>query len=189
MKRAPIRKLPDRDLLDCLLSYDPQTGILVWKERRPENRAAKAFNARFAGKPAGTISVGRDDGSNRYLVIGMRPEGRYQQYQAHRLIWKMMTGNDPPEFIDHVDGNCLNNMWENLRAASNGQNIQNAKRRRDNKSGVKGVCWDAAQKKWRAYISIGVKQRKLGRFDRLADAVAAVDTERAKLHGAYARAA
>lgn len=61
--------------------------------------------------------------------------------------------------------------------------------RADNKSGVKGVCWDAYHQKWAAYISIGARQRKLGRFEEFADAVSAVEAERENLHGEYARAA
>jgi hypothetical protein len=44
----------------------------------------------------------------------------------------------------------------------------NTKTRDDNRSGVKGVCWDGSY--WRAYIRVDGKQRVLGKFDTLKEA-------------------
>lgn len=98
-----------------------------------------------------------------------------------------MTGDEPPEMIDHRDGDELNLRWENLRAATNGQNLQNAKLRRDNGSGVKGVHWDASHKKWRAVISVHKSHHHLGRFDTVADAETAILAARQHMHGDFAR--
>lgn len=102
----------------------------------------------------------------------------------------MVTGNEPPSFIDHIDGNKLNNAWENFRLVTNGQNIQNSKiRYRNNRSGVKGVCWDTSHKTWKAYITVNGKQLRLGRFKTLADAAAVRHAAAIKLHGEYMRVA
>lgn len=100
-----------------------------------------------------------------------------------------MTGRDPQHFVDHIDGDKLNNKWANLREADNGQNKQNGSLYRNNRSGVKGVCWDASHKAWRAYIGVNGVQRKLGRFKSINDAASAVAAERERLHGEFARAA
>ena len=56
---------------------------------------------------------------------------------------------------DHKDQNKLNNRRCNLRPATGSQNKINCGKRRDNKSGYKGVCWYKRLAKWQA--AIGVK--------------------------------
>lgn len=183
MGRAPIRVLPSAEFLRSILDYDPATGDLIWKPRR----SATNFNAKHACKKAGSISKGRNGGDNKYLVVGFKYEGRYQQFPAHRLIWKMVTGAEPPAMIDHRDGDNFNNRWLNLRPADNGKNLQNAKLRRDNISGVKGVSWDAGHKKWRVTIAVNGKFLRLGRFDTVEAAALIANEARNKLHGNFAR--
>jgi hypothetical protein len=55
------------------------------------------------------------------------------------LIWKMMTGEDPPQQIDHRDCDPSNNRWLNLRKATFGQNAANRPALRRSISGIKGV--------------------------------------------------
>ena len=186
-KRAPIRQLPSAEFLRSVLDYNPETGALVWRAKPATTKANKCFNTKYAGKPAGGLTVGRPDGSNRYIVVGMRCDGVYNQFQSHRIIWKMVTGEEPPDFLDHGDGDELNLKWENFRSATNGQNIQNSKLRKDNKSGVKGVCWDAYHAKWVAHIGINGKQTKLGRFNSIVEAAEIVNAARAKMHGEFSR--
>jgi hypothetical protein len=122
-----------------------------------------------------------------YLTIGIKTNAKPTYYLAQRIIWKIMTGEEPTEQIDHRNGNRLDNRWSNLRAASNGQNIHNSKLRRDNTSGVKGVCWDIEAKKWSAQLAIGKRQRRIGRFSTIEAATKAINKARLELHGAFAR--
>lgn len=110
-------------------------------------------------------------------------------YYAQRLIWKMVTGKEPPALIDHVDLDCANNRWGNLRAATNSENGYNRKLNVDNKSGIKGVCWEPTHNAWKAYITVNKKQYRLGRFKNLQEAGQAVADARQRLHGEFARAA
>jgi len=181
--RDDIKPLPSAERLVGLLTYDPDTGSLKWLPRGtiPPSRGDRMFNSKHAGKNAGTV------GKSGYLTVCIRERGeKFKTYYAHRLIWKMVLDVDPDQ-IDHVDGDRLNNAWDNLRAASNGKNIQNSKRRKDNKSGVKGVCWDVRRKKWRVVISADGVHYRLGRFSTLAAAAAAIMAERDRLHGEFAR--
>jgi hypothetical protein len=175
MRRTDIKPLPSCEELHRLFAYDPTTGKLTWR-LKPHQKAQRIQ----PGDDVGTVKKGRGN----YLSIGI---GR-KYYLAHRIIWKMTTGDDPADQIDHVDGDRLNNRWNNLRPASNGQNKWNSSLSRNNKSGVKGVCWDAGHKKWKAYISIGGKQSRLGRFASIDEAAVAVNAARTKLHGEFARA-
>ena len=181
MPRWKPKPLPSVEALKALFDYDPETGILTWKRRSGSSRADLGFNNKAGGKPAGTRGAGRE--GNRYLVIGI--DGSY--YKAHRIIWKMMTGEEAPEFIDHRDGDNLNNRWANFRPADNGTNLQNAKLRKDNISGVKGVSWDAGHKKWRVTISVNKQHYRLGRFSTVEEAKTAIDAARERLHGEFAR--
>jgi hypothetical protein len=172
-RRVDIKPLPSLERLNELLSYDPETGALTWKS------VPKGFQRAKAGDPAGTI------GAKGYRVIGI--DRKY--YLAHRIIWKLMTGSDPDDQIDHKNTDRLNNRWENLRPVENGQNIQNSNVRKDNLSGVKGIHWDASHKKWRAVLRVNGKTIRLGRFSSKDDAANVIANARLSAHGEFARLA
>ena len=180
MPRWKPKPLPSAEGLRAIFEYVPETGLLIWKRREVKSRSDFGFNNKCGGKVAGTVT-GRE--GNQYIHVGI---GKVY-YQAHRIIWKMVTGEEPPEFIDHKDGNNLNNRWPNFRAADNGTNLQNAKLRKDNISGVKGVSWDAGHKMWRVTIAVNKKYYRFGRFSTVEEAKAVIDQKRQELHGEFAR--
>jgi len=167
--------LPPQDELLKNLAYDPATGVLT----------RKVTTTRKAGTEAGCETK-----TTRQTIRVVGVCGRF--FVAHRLIWKMMTGQEPPEFIDHIDGNSLNNRWNNLRLATNGQNRFNSKRAKNNSSGFKGVHHRGPRyisRPWRAVISANGKHYNLGQFATPEEAAAAVNAKRETLHGVYARIA
>jgi HNH endonuclease len=176
-RRKDIKPLPSLERLEKLLSYDEHNGVLTWKMQPETSRSNIGFNNKCGGKIAGTI------GAKGYIMIGIG--GIY--YLAHRIIWKMMTGEDPADQVDHEDTNRSNNRWLNLREASNGPNIQNSRIRKDNKSGIKGVFWDYQHQAWVAAIGINGKQIRLGRFKELHQAGEARRIASEKMHGEFAR--
>lgn len=117
MKR---RKLPPAEYLRECLDYDPSTGLLRWKARPREHfadsRVFGTWNTCFAGKEAFTAlnASGYRNGSLDWVG-----------YYAHRIVWKIMTGKEPPRVMDHKDRNRANNRWNNLRAATDSQNFVN----------------------------------------------------------------
>jgi 23S rRNA G2069 N7-methylase RlmK/C1962 C5-methylase RlmI len=88
-------------------------------------------------------------------------------------------------FIDHIDGNKTNNKIENLRLANNSQNLLNGKKPKNNKSGVKGVCFDKANNKWLAYGRLDGKTKFLGRFIDKSEAEKIVRQFRIDNHGQF----
>ena len=176
-RRSDIKPLPSLERLNELLTYDEYTGLLIWKMLPAISRSNICHNNKCGGKVAGTISV------KGYVMIGI---GKVY-YLAHRIIWKMMTGEDPIDQVDHEDTNRSNNRWKNLRQAANGPNIQNSKLRKDNSSGVKGVFWDNHHKKWRAVITTNGKSHRLGRFSSIEEAAAVISAARLQMHGEFAR--
>lgn len=178
-RRSDIKPLPSLERLNELLSYDEGSGVLIWKILPATSRSNIGRNNKCGGKVAGTVS------ERGYLVVGI---GRVY-YLAHRIIWKMKTGSDPADIVDHEDGDRLNNRWLNLREAANGQNIQNSKLRKDNSSGVKGVHWDAKHKAWRAVLTTNGHSVRLGRFKSLEKATSVIAQARMKSHAEFARMA
>lgn len=89
--------------------------------------------------------------------------------------------------IDHADGDGLNNQRYNIRPCTHAQNQMNSKIRTDNTSGIKGVCWNENQKKWRATIRILGKQTHLGNFKNKEDAIKARKDAERIYHGEFAR--
>jgi len=109
-------------------------------------------------------------------------------FQAHRLVWVMHNG--PIEgglFIDHINGKRDDNRIENLRLATNTQNLWNAHGpSKNNKSGFKGVNWDKVYNKWKASISANGKRHHLGYFSNPEDAGEAYRKAAKELHGDFA---
>lgn len=100
---------------------------------------------------------------------------------------RQINGTPEEMVTDHVDGNGLNNVRENLRNASTSQNAMNRKDRSDNTSGVRGVSYDSVRMSWRAQVCVGGKTRFSKRFPTLELAKEAVEEARASLHGEFAR--
>lgn len=168
-RRADIKPLPSLERLNERFVYEPLTGDLRWKSI-PAN-----FKRANVGDIAGTV------GKKGHCVITIDRV----IYLKHRIIWKMVTGFDPVDMIDHKDTDRQNNRWSNLREATNGPNIQNSRLRKDNRSGVKGVCWDEVRKVWTA----GINSKRIGRFKDKQDAINARMTAAAKMHGEFMRVA
>lgn len=177
MKRHP---LPTQECLKELFLYEEETGRLYWKYR-PENsfydlRSARNWNTKYAGKEAGTKD------KNGAIVFTLECKVHF----AHRIIYKIKTGLEPP-YIDHFDLNPGNNLFDNLRPASNAQNSWNKNKYARNTSGYKGVTYDKIHRKWVGRVGFNYKSHGAGYFDKIEDAAAAVCILREKLHGSFFR--
>ena len=63
--------------------------------------------------------------------------------------------------IDHKNNNITDNKLDNLRWASIKENSRNAKTRKDNTSGCKGISLNKKYNKYEAYININNKKNVL----------------------------
>jgi hypothetical protein len=111
-------------------------------------------------------------GRNTFYVMRSirKPDGKWTTIRMHQVLAEKMGFK---HWADHIDGNGLNNQRHNLQDLTNKQNQEKARRRKDNTSGHKGVSWNKQRSKWRAQIHNNGKQKNLGRFDKLEDAIAA----------------
>jgi len=167
-KESPMStNLPSPEMLRKLLRYDPETGKLFWRERcariEPRQHTRNTFNKQFAGKEAFTATT------NNYKV------GRINDvlYKAHRVILAMHNGEWPNGPVDHINGIRFDNRTSNLRIVDHLGNARNTKMPSHNTSGVIGVHWYRAYKKWSAHITVQRKTKCLGYFEKKEDAVAA----------------
>lgn len=151
-----------------LVEYDPSTGVFKWRAYRRGMRH--------------DLVVGCSDDKG---YVRMKVDG--QRYRGHQLAWLYVTGEWPAMRIDHRDLDKGNNRWDNLRAATNSQNGANRPVLSTNKSGFKGVCWRAREKKWCAQITHDRRVNHLGYFTKPEDAHAAYAQAAGKLHGEFAR--
>lgn len=146
-----MKKFIDPYEVRALFNYDKETGILTHSFSR---RGAKR------GKEAGTIDK---SGTKNSVKLYRKVSVDYKLFYAHRIIWVMQTGEQPLE-VDHIDGNGLNNKWENLRNVSHSVNGRNQKLFTTNTSGTAGVSFLKNSGRWRARIMVDDKAISLGNF-------------------------
>lgn len=130
------------------------------------------------------IAVGKwyanPSGATFYARKNYRVGGRYFSIRMHTLITGLA-------YVDHANGNGLDNRRCNLRFATGSENARNRGLRSDNTSGFKGVSWDKQHQTWAAYISDGARQRRIGRFSDREEAARAYDAAAIQLFGDFAR--
>lgn len=132
------------------LQYDPNTGRWIW---------LKTPRRGFEGKPAGSIDA------KGYWCIKI--DGK--SYKASRLAFLYMTGEWPPEEMDHINRTTWDDCWTNLRPATRTENNQN--RVKIGESGYQGVYRHNQNNRWVAQH----ENIYLGSYETIDEAVAARD--------------
>lgn len=156
------------DRINELFSYDKETGVITWKTIT--SKRAKI------GSVAGHLSHG-------YRIINIDKK----KYFAHKIVWMIENGSLPNSFIDHIDGNPLNNVITNLRLATHSQNMFNLKTPITNTSGYKGVHFHKGARKWRSVAWQNNKPVHIGMFDDPIDAAKAYNNWCIQHRGTFAR--
>lgn len=118
-----------------------------------------------------------------YAARNVRSDGP-RPWRTLRMHSAIMRAK-PRQWIDHRDGNGLNNQKSNLRFATGAQNAQNKKCRADNPLRIKGVSIEEG--KFRARIRVGGVLKHLGLFSSAEAAHAAYCVAAQKHFGDFAR--
>lgn len=135
---------PDvRYIAECLEIDDAWN--LVWRERPVDHfatrRAFSTWNSKYAGKIAGSICL-NPKSVTRYRVLHMSISGKQSHLYCHRVIWALHYGEWPDGYLDHIDGDGLNNAIKNLRIVDMAESGANKPVQRNNRTGVPGVSID-----------------------------------------------
>jgi hypothetical protein len=156
-----IKPIPfSQSELKQMFDYDADTGVLTRKYRHD---ARPQWNTQHAGKQAGHLH------SSGYIHV--RVNGHL--YKAHRLIFKLVHGDEPLE-IDHINGNPSDNRINNLKSSDIKQNMRNQKKYCNNSSGFTGVRFKnrGHPKPWSAYWNDENGKRKEKSFATKEEAIA-----------------
>ena len=121
-----------------------------------------------------------------------------QWVYMHRYILDLW---DRDKFVDHINGDPLDNRRDNLRVCVNSQNCQNSKKQKTMRgdpctSKYKGVSLSTSKPfggkygeytYWRAGVGVDCAWHYIGQFKTEEDAARAYDKKAAELHGEFAR--
>jgi len=153
--------------IENFLAYDAATGLFSWIQKPSKNIAI--------GTIAGHASkIG-------YIQIGFKGK----LYLGHRIAWLLFYKENPPKYIDHINCNKGDNRIENLRSATNAQNMSNMSKTKRNSTGFKGVSFHKKLGKYIASIGHKGKCIYIGLYNTPEEAHAAYCAEAKKLHGPY----
>lgn len=130
------------------LQYNPETGNWIWLR---SNRSG------WNGRPAGSLDA------KGYWVIKI--DG--QSYKSSRLAYLWMTGEWPPDEMDHRDRQPWNDVWTNLRPATRVENLLN--RNMIGQSGHEGIYRHTQNNRWVAQF----ENIYIGSYKTIEEAVAA----------------
>lgn len=140
-----------------IVIYDDYAEIILYN-RKNEEKARTKVDLEDIKK----ICFYRWSLDGRGYVVNVK-----ERIKLHRFIM-----NCPKDkYIDHINGDRLDNRKSNLRICNQQQNNMNHKVRRDNSSGVTGVYWYEDRNKWMVQIKYKGKTKNLGYFDKFEDAV------------------
>lgn len=140
-----------------LFRYDYETGVLYWRWR---------VNSRVPK----TLEAGRKSSSSGYLDVQVH--GR--RYPVHRIVMLMCYGFYGEGLdVDHINHIRNDNRLCNLRFVTRSENNKNQSLSSKNTSGVTGVSFSKARKKYVAQIEVNRENIYLGRFETLEEAAAA----------------
>jgi hypothetical protein len=116
------KSLPPYQEVNKRLQIDSETGIITWR-----------YSVANRVKPSDIVGT---KNSNGYLHTRVNNKS----YKLHRLAWLLYYQEDPGcYYIDHIDGNPLNNSKANLRKVTHKQNRHNTVTDNQPKSGFRGV--------------------------------------------------
>jgi hypothetical protein len=122
--------------------------------------------------------------NHKYAGRSVKLNGHQTIILMHRFICQASPG----DYIDHVNGNRLDNRRDNIRICTQSENLCNRAKQSNNRSGYKGVYLHAPGV-WRSRIQFRGNLTDLGLFNDPEAAHQAYVAAARRLHGEFMRAA
>ena len=140
-----------------LFVYDRETGIIKWRKRAQ-------------GRRSGNLVAGCARPNDGYTQINIKGKG----YLVHRIAMLLTYGfyGDGLE-VDHINHIRDDNRLSNLRFVTKSDNGRNLSRYGNSTTGVTGVYYHKANRKYVAHIMVDGKSIYLGSFTTLEEAAKA----------------
>ena len=122
----------------------------------------------------------------KFCIIGL---GSFGTHLARQLVKEgheiVAVDNDPA----HINGLKDDNRIENLREATNAENMRNRGKQTNNTSGLKGISFHKRDKKFYAVCRVNGKLHFLGYYPTAEEAHAVYVAFATEHHGEFARVA
>lgn len=160
--------------------------LYYYQDGRLHHKIASPNGVAQPGKVVGCIH------GTGYLITSIKKK----QFQIHRLIYQICHQIElaPEVPIDHVDGNRLNNLIENLRPCTVKQNACNRTKHMNNTSGYKNISKSKVDKQepnecWKVHIRTSdssIQKNFPYTDDGLAEAIKFRDLMLPLIHGEFA---
>lgn len=86
-----------------------------------------------------------DNGKGKKYVTGSKKtDGKSRTVKLHRIVMRAPKG----KVVDHIEGNTLDNRKHMLRVVTQVENMQNSRKSKNNKSGVRGLYFHSRDNRW-----------------------------------------
>ena len=137
-----------------LFTYDRETGVIKWRKR-------------VGGGQHDNLVAGGTSSSDGYARVCFKGK----KYLVHRIAMLLAYGFCSDELeIDHINHIRNDNRLSNLRFVTRTDNLRNQSRSSKNTTGVTGVYYRRAKRKYEAYINVDGVNIYLGLFVTLEEA-------------------
>lgn len=111
-----------------------------------------------------------------------------QKHVGNKILMMHQVVKPGVPYLDHLDGNGLNNVRSNLRPCTRSQNAANSNKRRNGITSIfKGVHFSKREGSFAATIRFNYKQLWLGYFKNERDAALAYNRKAVEIFGRFAK--
>lgn len=162
----------DREYLKKIVLYSPRSGKFYWIKPPPTH-------SELLGEEAGSVVTNAS--GKKYHMIQI--DG--VKHKRSRLAFMYLDGKWPSAQVDHINGDSLDDRWQNLRDATSTQNNWNHKKRARRLNLPMGVRTTPGGR-FSARIGYMGQQITLGTFDSPKEAEDSYKKARQKYYGEYA---